>query len=237
MPFAPTFQRVDVAIQKAVQDAGLIPRRADSLFEGGAVLQKILSGIEESRVVVADLTGRNANVFYELGIAHVRKDATVLLTQDINDVPFDLRHLELLPYSLNRSGMGTLRRQLAPLIKQLATTLDMPHDDDVRVLYWAMSDRNTTGGGLVVENIGTDVVLQIEGQRLMPTGAFEISTALKSLRPGERLGIGSPWTSAPPPPDAPQEVPPSTYVTRVAWHDRTDTRHVGAWTVTEKRDK
>lgn len=237
MPFDRSFEPVNLAISRAIRDAGLTPRRADSLFAGGAVLQKILAGIEESRVVVADLTGRNANVFYELGIAHVRKDATILLTQDIEDVPFDLRHLELLPYSLGRSGMLNLRRRLRPLVEQLAVSLDRPGDGDLRILYWAMSNRNTTGAGLVVENVGNTVALQIEAQRLMPTGVFEASQALKSLRPGERAGIGSDWATAARPADAPADVPPSKYAARVSWEDRAGHRRIGQWTIVDKRDK
>lgn len=51
-----------------------------------------------SQFVIADVTGRSPNVFYELGIAHTVKDFCVILTQNIEDVPFDLRHLHCIIY-------------------------------------------------------------------------------------------------------------------------------------------
>jgi hypothetical protein len=46
-----------------------------------------------SRVVICDCTGRNPNVFYEIGIAHTLGREVILITQNPEDIPFDLRHL------------------------------------------------------------------------------------------------------------------------------------------------
>ena len=56
----------------------------------------------KSSVVVCDLTGKNANVFYEAGIAHSLGKDVILITQSADDVPFDLRHLRYIPYSVSR---------------------------------------------------------------------------------------------------------------------------------------
>lgn len=237
MPFALQFDRVHLAIRKAAGDAGLTPRRADDLFEGKAVLQKILAGIEEARVVVADVTGRNPNVYYELGVTHLRKDTCILLTQHLDDVPFDLRHLDILRYDPTPAGMASLRRALKPIILRLAGEIASPTSSDIIVLYWAKSHQSAYGAGLVVENLGTETALNLEGQRLMPTGAFDSSTALKSLRPGERAGIGDGWNSAPAPDDSPAHVPDGKYQTRVTWENRAGVPHIGQWTETDKRDR
>ncbi len=235
MPFAEEFRGVYRSIQRAATSAGLIPKRADSFFEGKAVLQKILTGIEEARVVVADLTGRNPNVFYELGIAHVRKDTTVLLTQRIDDVPFDLRHLELVEYQPTRTGLAVFQRKLTAILVEIAAWEVAASSTDVKVLYWSMSHKLPYGAGLVVENIGEELALDLEGQRLMPGGGFESCTSLKSLQPHERAAIFPDWTSMDPPPDAPAEPPTSYYLTRVIWNDKAGTRHVGPWGLTDKR--
>jgi hypothetical protein len=57
-------------ISPAVKAAGLEPYRADLDFSPGAITPKMLSELLAARIVIADLTGRNPNVFYELGIAH-----------------------------------------------------------------------------------------------------------------------------------------------------------------------
>lgn len=73
-------------------------------------------------MVVADLSGRNPNVFYELGIAHMSKDEDriVLLTQSMDDVPFDLRQYRCIPYSMDEAGLRRLRREITDTVRQVA---------------------------------------------------------------------------------------------------------------------
>ena len=98
MPFAQRFDDVHVAIHEAVESVGLDPVRADDIFTTRASLEKILRGIAEAEVIVADMTGRNPNVYYEVRVAHTVKENVVLLAQNVEeDVPFDLRHIGSLP--------------------------------------------------------------------------------------------------------------------------------------------
>jgi len=62
--------------------------------------------------VVADLTGRNQNVMYELGIVNAMGKDTVLLSQDVEDVPFDIRSQRVLIYQPSLKGMHELKRRL-----------------------------------------------------------------------------------------------------------------------------
>ena len=66
--------------------------------------------------MIADVTGRNPNVFYELGIAHTVKDFCVILTQNIEDVPFDLRHLHCIIYENSVSGADKLKGDLSKAV-------------------------------------------------------------------------------------------------------------------------
>src|ERR1041384_2996075 len=54
----------------AIESAGLIARRADDLYRPSAIVNDIWSLTKEARVILADLSGKNPNVFYELGLAH-----------------------------------------------------------------------------------------------------------------------------------------------------------------------
>lgn len=121
MPFKPfeDFEPVHEAIRTAIENAGLDPQRADDIFTTGAVLEKILRQIAEAEVVVADLTGKNANVFYETGIAHTVKDNVVLLAQDIEDIPVDLRPFEYIVYEQDPDGLQTLSERLENVIAKL----------------------------------------------------------------------------------------------------------------------
>jgi hypothetical protein len=84
---------------------GLTVRRADDFFTAHAVIQDIWQAIVSARLIVADCTDRNPNVFYEIGLAHTIGKPTILLTQNSEDVPFDLRHLRYIAYQLTPRGM------------------------------------------------------------------------------------------------------------------------------------
>jgi hypothetical protein len=120
MPFGPEFDEVLAAIRRAAHACHLHCWRADEVSRAGFVRQLILEDIEAADVVVADLTGRNANVFYETAVAHLKKDPhqVVLLAQRDDDVPFDLRPLRYLKYSNNPNGRRRLTQQLAEFLKQ-----------------------------------------------------------------------------------------------------------------------
>jgi hypothetical protein len=77
-------------------------------------MEDILRGIMASEYVVADLTGKNPNVFYELGIAHSSKAASkvVIISQSLDDVPFDLRHMRCILYRNDPAGLRSLSRDL-----------------------------------------------------------------------------------------------------------------------------
>lgn len=108
MPFHPSFDAVSKTIKDAAHNAGLVCRRADDIWENPAVIQDVVSLIDRSRVVVCDCTGRNPNVFYEAGIAHTLGREVILITQNPEDIPFDLRHLRYIPYLNNGEGRSKL---------------------------------------------------------------------------------------------------------------------------------
>lgn len=82
--------------------------RADDIWERDHILDDVLSLIWRARVVVADLSGKNPNVFYEAGIAHTLGRATILVAKSMDDVPFDLRPIRTLQYLNNGEGRDNL---------------------------------------------------------------------------------------------------------------------------------
>jgi CheY-like chemotaxis protein len=64
----------------------------------GNIIRDILDNLNKADIVIADMTDRNPNVFYELGVRHALRNATILITQDIEDIPFDLRHYATIKY-------------------------------------------------------------------------------------------------------------------------------------------
>lgn len=112
MPFGPRFQAVYETLQASAEAVGLRCRRADEIWENPAVIQDVVSLIDRARVVICDCTGRNPNVFYEIGIAHTLGRDVILITQNEADIPFDLRHLRYVPYLNNGEGLNALGERL-----------------------------------------------------------------------------------------------------------------------------
>lgn len=100
MPFSPPIGTYySLVFEPAIRKAGLTPARADSeIFGTGKIIDQIWKGITEAKVLVAELTTRNPNVFYELGLAHALNKPVVLVAGKEEDVPFDLRHIRVIYY-------------------------------------------------------------------------------------------------------------------------------------------
>ncbi|MEW8105593.1 MAG: toll/interleukin-1 receptor domain-containing protein [Candidatus Thiodiazotropha endolucinida] len=94
------------------QDCGLICERGDDVFGSNVIMDDILQSIQKAKVVLADLTKKNANVFYEVGICHAFNKPVLLLAQSIDDVPFDLRHRRVLIYDYTPRGCKRLESSL-----------------------------------------------------------------------------------------------------------------------------
>ncbi len=75
-------------------------------------MEDVSSSIEQADLLVADLTGRNPNVFYEVGIGHALGKPVLLLAQSLDDIPFDLRHRRVLLYDYSTKGCKRLEIDL-----------------------------------------------------------------------------------------------------------------------------
>lgn len=80
------------------------------------ILQDIVEGIYEAKVIIADLTGLNANVFYELGLAHAMNKKVIIITQDIGELPFDIKSYRANEYSLQFNKLPALIEKLSKLL-------------------------------------------------------------------------------------------------------------------------
>lgn len=119
MPFDAKFTPVYAALREAAAEAGMRCQRADDIWKNEHILDDVLELIWTARVVVADLTDKNANVFYETGIAHTIGRDVVLTTQSMEHVPFDLRSIRALTYYPNQEGLAALKDSLRTRLETL----------------------------------------------------------------------------------------------------------------------
>ena len=105
-------------IKPAVAQAGLRGRRADDLF-GQDVMKDVFRSIVAASIIIADVTKKNANVFYELGIAHSCGKDVILLSQGTQFIPFDLNRFRHCIYSNDGPGYANLRKYLSNALRRI----------------------------------------------------------------------------------------------------------------------
>jgi len=112
----------EVSIKGAAKKSGYGAERVDNEKRSISIIDKISTLIFDADLVVADITGWNANVLYELGIAHASNKACILISQEDKDkleIPFDVRHIKTLEYKKNE--LHELTNELILAIKEWVT--------------------------------------------------------------------------------------------------------------------
>lgn len=122
-----------------INDMEVTCHRADKSYKSGEIIYHVIEQLATADIVIADLTSQNPNVFYELGVRHTLKNNTILVTQDLKDIPFDLRMQRIIHYEYTPDGMLELKDNIKAFIKEIisaAEVIDNPvkkylHEQDV----------------------------------------------------------------------------------------------------------
>ena len=118
MPFGPEFDTVyDHFIRQVIAENGLVATRADNSPNSQAITKDIVLSIRNCDLIIADLTDANANVYYELGIAHAFNKPVILLSQSIEEIRFDLKAYRCLLYTDHFHDMDRARIELAERVQ------------------------------------------------------------------------------------------------------------------------
>jgi uridine kinase len=114
------------AIKRAVEDEGLVCVRMDDDTLPKNIPTRIIRELIEADLVIADLTEPSPNVYYELGIAHTLGNKTIIISQQLDLLPFDIRSESTLGYSNTKEGVRLLYFELRNVIKQLLSHPNEP---------------------------------------------------------------------------------------------------------------
>ena len=124
MPFTSEFDDIyQLGIKPACDEAGAYAERVDEQLFAESILDRIYNQLSKADVIVADMTGRNPNVFYEAGYAHALGKKVILLTQKTEDIPFDLKHYPHIVYG------GRITDLIPELKKWVEWALQQPQDE------------------------------------------------------------------------------------------------------------
>ena len=117
MAFSKELHPIYEHILKITKSLNLVTKRADDFFGAHHIMDDVWEAISAARVIVADCTGRNPNVFYEMGMAHTLGRKVIMITQDQADVPFDVQATRYILYKNTPHGLGEFESTLAESLK------------------------------------------------------------------------------------------------------------------------
>lgn len=102
-----------LGIKSSADECEVRAERLDEQIFSEGMLDRIYRQIDIADFIIADLSDRNANVFYELGYAHAKNKICILITKDAADIPFDLKHRRHIVYG------GSISYLKSELIKNI----------------------------------------------------------------------------------------------------------------------
>ena len=126
MPFLVEFDDVYSAIKTNVEEI-ISPRggtciRLDEQRPAGRITDRLRAELLSADLCIADVTGSRPNVMWELGYAMALSKPTILLTQNISELPFDIKDLQTLEY--NRNHVNRSFRQLSRMVSDTLTAIE-----------------------------------------------------------------------------------------------------------------
>jgi len=216
MPFDKSFDDVyRLGIQAAGAAAGVDAKRLDDSFFDKNMLEQIYGEIDRADLIIADMSTRNVNVFYEAGYADAKKKLIIFLTSDDKDIPFDLKHR---PHIVYGNSLVYLKTELTKklqwavdevkkrAIQPLRLTLKVRQTEFVRTEY---RDTGKVDFRIEIHNISDHVVGGIDAFYLFTSKMWSISqngtrcasslvTAEAGLSTMTRHIISPAFTSVPP---------------------------------------
>jgi len=138
MPFGPEFDDTyKLGIKEVASALSVVAERVDEQSFSETILERIYRQIEAADFIIADMTGRNPNVFYEVGYAHAKKKPVILITKEAGDIPFDLKHHRHLIYG---DKITDLREKLEGDIRWIKSEIEKS-----RAVPITVSNRPLTG--------------------------------------------------------------------------------------------
>ena len=112
--------------------------RADEIFTPNPILDDIRFAIEKSTVIIADISGNNPNVFYELGMSHMlKRKQTIMITHDeFNGIPFDISHIRIIQYQNTILGKTIYEEHLRKTLGNILQDYKLIYKDEYELLLY-----------------------------------------------------------------------------------------------------
>lgn len=177
----------------AIEEAGYACERSEPSV--GSLTSSIIEKLHNSKIVLADLTDRNSNVFYELGVRHALSKRTILTTQDASHIPSDLRGYWYLPYGIRPAEVRLFKESLGKLIGQIEEEperSDNPVSDYLgrarrEIFSFVERDNIKKLNALCTELSGNLIALEVGDVSLLNTDCLQLLLQTLYIDPGDRV--------------------------------------------------
>jgi hypothetical protein len=204
MPFQTKLDWLRRIVVSAGEDVDVVVERSDDIFAPDSILTQILRSIDEADVVVCVCTGRNANVFFELGYAW-RKHRVVLVAEEASDLPSDFSHYRTIIYGEPTPDLdqAKLRKDITRYIQAVLDSGPMPMPEGTRLAAAPtpkrsarVSGRYLKGGSgsarLALANAGTVDLYGVDVELPEAVDWLHVhrdDLPIEVLRPGEQVDV------------------------------------------------
>jgi hypothetical protein len=148
----------DFIVKPAVAELGLNVMRADDIGQPGQITHQVIEHVLGARGAVADLSDRNANVYYELAVRHAARLPVVLIASESERkrLPFDVNQMRTIFF--DHTNLGSAAAAKAEITLQLQQALDGAVDSPITT---AMTLQRLEGGSSVEQTLA-DLVTRVE---------------------------------------------------------------------------
>lgn len=162
----------DFIVKPAVAELGLKTLRADDLASPGQITLQVIEHVLRAKAVVADLTGANPNVFYELAVRHTAKLPVVLIAEhgEIEHLPFDIQQMRVI--SLDHQDLASAAAAKEHITRHLEEALGGAVDSPIATVL----NLEALEQGTSVERTLAELVTRVD----------DLSRATTELRQGLR---------------------------------------------------
>ena len=182
MPFRPALTKIySEVIKPTVESCGMTCKRSDEIYSVNSIMSDVWSYIQKAEMIIAELTQRNPNVLYELGLCHTLWKKTIMIVQDIDDVPFDLRQFRCIVYENTQDGKQRLEMGLRHTIKAIRKEL---HEHEAFIVSYEEWEAATKG--MFNEDVSKRIsemqnqINSLEMERLLLSNRFEEALETKN---------------------------------------------------------
>lgn len=165
---------LDYIIKPAFEESGYNHKviRADEIDRSGSFIKDILESLYSSHIVIADLTGQNPNVFYELGVRHSLRPRTILIAQNIDDIPSDLREYRTIIYDTTAKGAAAFKKRIKTFLSEMQKEPERP-DNPVLDRLGSMTENKLAQIETERNKLKEELSKHLSGKPLKPLDASQ----------------------------------------------------------------